>query len=231
MNHCKREMKTLYEREREREWSCVRGMERVKEREMIIFVPSESTWTSVVLVRHKKAGNIFREKARISFFVGSSKRHRQHTISSWDEKSWTNRRNLNEKFWNFLSNCGPRKFRVFLTWLAGDVVAVWPDWAIFKGLGDKFAHKNSPNIWQLIGLFWKSSPLKKNWFGYFLWTIRQTFSFTVRSLFHESLQIWKSLICNYGQILTKIKNNNQINFEIGPVWALYWTTFKAFGNN
>ena len=43
MNHCKREMKTLYEREREREWSCVRGMERVKEREMIIFVPSEST--------------------------------------------------------------------------------------------------------------------------------------------------------------------------------------------
>ena len=28
----------------------------------------------------------------------------------------------------------------------------WPDWEIFKGLGDRFSFKSSPNTWILFGL-------------------------------------------------------------------------------
>ena len=30
---------------------------------------------------------------------------------------------------------------------------VWPDWAIFKGLGNKFSYKSSPNIRNILGSF------------------------------------------------------------------------------
>ena len=33
---------------------------------------------------------------------------------------------------------------------------VWPDWAVFKGLGNKFYYKSSPNIFGDFGRFlWK----------------------------------------------------------------------------
>ena len=38
---------------------------------------------------------------------------------------------------------------------ATDAAAVWPDWAIFKVLGDKFSYKSSANIRLLLGLLWK----------------------------------------------------------------------------
>ena len=37
----------------------------------------------------------------------------------------------------------------------GDSAAVWPDWAIFKVLGDNFSYKSSANIRLLFGLLWK----------------------------------------------------------------------------
>ena len=45
---------------------------------------------------------------------------------------------------------------------------VWPDWAILKGLGDKFSCNNSPNILKLFGPFEKCHYLNIICCGYFL---------------------------------------------------------------
>ena len=38
---------------------------------------------------------------------------------------------------------------------------VWPDWAIFKALGDKISSKRSPTDWQLLGCFEKPHSFVK----------------------------------------------------------------------
>ena len=41
-------------------------------------------------------------------------------------------------------------------------------WLCLNGLGDQFSNKTSPNIWKLLGQFWKQCFLSKSYCAYFL---------------------------------------------------------------
>ena len=106
-----------------------------------------------------------------------------------------------------------------------DIRSAWPDWAIFKVLGDKLSYKSSPKVWWLLGYFEKHHFKVKTavaCFGAIYGKVLGTSYFNIwshwiRCTIGATINIWKTF---KFQIYSPFLAEEQDSWKIWQFW--FW---------